>query len=76
MPFFYMTKKSRLKILRRQRAFKMKQKAFFIVYIELLLKQLKQTFFFGGKAGVEGLFIKRQASGNRVTVSGTPSDNE
>ena len=45
MPFFYMTKKSRLKILRRQRAFKMKQKAYFIVYIELLLKQLKQTFF-------------------------------
>ena len=35
----------RFSILRTKQAFKMKQKAFFIIYKELSLKRIKQIFF-------------------------------
>ena len=44
-PFSYMNKNvNKLNILRVKRALKIKQKAFFIIFKELLLEQIKSTF--------------------------------
>ena len=51
-PFFCMTKKSRqkFKYLENEKSFKMKQKAFFIIFKGLSLKQIKQFYFSEGES--------------------------
>ena len=47
-PFFYMTKKPRdKKYLEYERAFEVKEKAFFIIFSGISLKQIKQILLEG-----------------------------
>ena len=45
--FFYVTKKLKQKFVRTKRAFNVKKKAFFIVFKDLSLKEIKQIFLEG-----------------------------